>query len=315
MSSNHNIIRYSKEYFNDFINNNLVYKLNQQIITLVYNISEHVGDPEYIKTPKFTNVENKKPIKRNINLDCKWNTTRSTIPTTIIAKRQGIYACIDAIRKNLNKMTDNSYIIIKNNIVEQLKIIIGESKELIGDMNILGNELFFIASSNRFYSEIYANLYKELMNTYPFIEEIFKNKFDEFSSVFKTIEYVDPDTDYDKFCEINKMNEKRRALSSFYINLMINNTIEPFRVVNIIYDLNNYIIKLIDEQNNKNIVEELSEVVFIMIDKGKGMLKKNERWNEIHNQLKLISKIKANSKPSISNKTIFKFMDIIDQLR
>lgn len=315
MSSNDVVIRYSNEYFNDFINKNLVYKLNEQIISVVNSISEHVGDPEYIKTPKFATSDNKKPNRRNINLDYKWNTTRSTIPITNIAKRQGIYACIDAIRKNLNKMTDKTYIIIKNNIVEQLKIIIGESKELIDDMNILGNELFFIASSNRFYSEIYANLYKELMNTYPFIEEIFKNKFNEFSAVFKTIEYVDPDTDYDKFCDINKMNEKRRALSSFYINLMINNTIEPLRVVNIIYDLNNYIIKLIDEKNNKNIVEELTEVVFIMIDKGKERLKKNEKWNEIHNQLKLISKIKVNSKPSISNKTIFKFMDIIDQLK
>ena len=49
MSSNDKIIRYSKEYFNDFINNNLVYKFNNEIITLVNNISEQVGDPDYIK--------------------------------------------------------------------------------------------------------------------------------------------------------------------------------------------------------------------------------------------------------------------------
>ena len=45
-------------------------------------------------------------------------------------------------------------------------------------------------------------------------------------SLFETIEYCDPKKNYDKFCDINKANEKRKAMSLFIVNLMIIGIVE-----------------------------------------------------------------------------------------
>jgi hypothetical protein len=251
-------------------------------------------------------------------LDENWKANKNFQVTTIL-KKEGINAVIDCIRKHLNKITDKTYDSTKNSIIDELKKIVGDNKEsiseeILDELNKVGNALFAIASGNSFYSDMYAKLYKELMDEFPFMDIIFKKNFDEFSLVFKNVEYVDPEVDYDKFCDINKVNEKRRALSLFYTNLMKNNVIDPSKVISIILDLNDYMLRLIDEKNNKNVVEELSEVVFIMITKGHNHLKKHHKWDVVIQQILAITKMKSNSKPSISNKTIFKYMDIMDIL-
>jgi len=313
-----NTIRYTIDDFKNFMFDECLFKLSDETMTIIQTIADQVGDPEYIKTPQFPTRENgKKKMKQDSSssllLDESWKAIRN-FQTTTIVKKEGIYASIDAVRKHLNKMTDKTYDTTKTSIVDELKKIFGDDKENVNDelLDKLGNEFFAIASGNSFYSEMYAKLYKELMNEYPFMEIIFKKNFDEFSSVFKTVEYVDPEADYDKFCDINKMNEKRRALSSFYINLMKNKVIEINKVIPIILELNEYMFRLINEKDNKNVVEELSEVVFIMITKGHVMLKTNAKWEEILQQITTITKLKSNSKPSISSKTIFKYMDMMD---
>jgi hypothetical protein len=318
--SSSTMIRYNMDDFKNFMFDEYLFKLSDETLSVIQAIADQVGDPEYVKTPHFpTRDSGKKKMNSTLAsniLDENWKATRNFQITTIV-KKEGIYASIDSVRKHLNKMTDKTYDTIKSSIVDELNKIVGEDKEnvneeLLEEWNKLGNTLFSIASGNSFYSEMYAKLYKELMNEFPFMEHIFKKNFDEFSSVFKTVEYVDPEVDYDKFCDINKVNEKRRALSSFYINLMKNKVIENDKVINIILELNEYMFRLMDEKNNKNVVEELSEVVFIMITKGHTQLKTHLKWKEIVKQIGTITVLKSTSKPSISNKTIFKYMDMMD---
>ena len=323
-ASNTNLIRYSMDDFKNFMFEEYLFKLSDETMSLIQSIADQVGDPEYVKTPHFpTRDSNKKKITSNAisnALDENWKVARNFQVTTIV-KKEGIYASIDTVRKHLNKMTDKTYDTIKSSIVDELKKIVGEdekenvSEELLEEWNKLGNTLFAIASGNSFYSEMYAKLYKELMTEFPFMEQIFKKNFDEFSSVFKTVEYVDPEVDYDKFCDINKVNEKRRALSLFYINLMKNSVIECDKVINIILELNEYMFRLMNEKNNKNVVEELSEVAFIMITKGHVQFKKHKKWGELFNQIGMVTKLKATSKQSLSNKTIFKYMDMMDMVK
>jgi hypothetical protein len=325
--------RFTINEFKNFMFDEYIPKLSDETMNIIQKIADQVGDPEYVKTPQFISAmnENKRKNRQqqtNVNrqdnsmsqlLDENWKAIRNFHVTPIV-KKEGIRASIDSIRKNLNKMTDKTYDTIKLNIVEELNKIIGEENkekicdELLDEMNKVGNTIFAIASGNSFYSEIYAKLYKELMHEYPIMDIIFKKNFEEFSSVFKTVEYVDPEVDYDKFCDINKVNEKRRALSLFYINLMKNNVIDPLKVITIVSELNEYMFRLMEEKNNRNVVEELSEVVFIMITKGHTQFKSHPKWNEIIQQIASITKLKATSKPSISNKTIFKYMDIMDTL-
>ena len=96
--------------------------------------------------------------------------------------------------------------------------LVSENSE--SNLSIIGENIFDIASSNRYYSKIYADLYSDLSSKYNFITEQYLQNLNKFTELFNNIEYVDSNVNYDRFCEINKINEKRKSLASFYINLM-----------------------------------------------------------------------------------------------
>lgn len=278
--------------------------------------------------------------------DDDWEAIRK-FQATILAKKEGIDASIETIRVHLNKITDKTYETLKVLIVEEInKIISGAEEytpELIAELKKIGDAIFNIASSNGFYSKVYATLYKDLMSQFKFMRGIFETNYKGFNSLFKTIEYYDPNKDYDKFCQMNKDNEKRRSMCSFYINLMLQGIIAPKSILKIILGLQELMLEKIKMADATNIVEELSEVLFILITSSSEMFKSvvsnpnnkesvsnssdsssddealvvdtyvsPTKWEKIVANVNYISKLKQKSFPSISNKTIFKHMDIID---
>ena len=267
----------------------------------------------------------RKPYKERVQeiTDADWESIRQ-FQATIIAKKQGIEASIDQIRKHLNKMTTKTYETLKEQIITEIKSITADnnvdSPELLEELNKIGESLFTIASGNSFYSKLYAELYKDLMevfdtNGHTFMEVIFKNNFQKFRSLFDKIDYCSPDKDYDGFCNNTKTNEKRRALSLFYVNLMKLGALEEEQIIAIIKDLQNYMLDTIKKADSKDIVDELVEVIFILITNGNSTLCKNEEWENIMNLVKQISVMKNTAHPSITNKTIFKHMDILDTVQ
>ena len=315
------VIRYNKSDFDRVQMDGFVYTLSQEIIQIIQTIATQVGSPEYIKSPQFVKQEN---IKTNNNsggfrnkrgkeaTNDDWNSLRQ-FSTTVINKKEGIDASIDQIRKHLNKMTTKTYISLREKIVDEIKQISTTTNGVVtDDMNKIGEAIFNIASGNSFFSTMYAELFKELMEQFDFMRDIFVLNFDKFRSIFNTIEYCDPNKDYDKFCVNNKMNEQRRAISLFYVNLMLEDIIEPNKLITIINDLQNYMNTLVVEENNKSIVDELSEVLYILITNSYDMLKNEPQWQGIVDRVKQISELKPNAVPSISNKAIFKHMDMLD---
>jgi hypothetical protein len=185
----------------------------------------------------------------------------------------------------------------------------------------IGYSIFNIASSNSFYSELYARLFKSLMNDYDIFKKIFENNFKEFMNLFNTIEYVDSKKNYDKFCDYTKTNDKRRAMSLFVVNLMINEIIEKEEIVDIINQIQKLISSYICKAEKSNEVEELTENLYIIITKSKECLSHvasvQESWATIINNLEFVSILKPKMKeyPSITNKTIFKHMDILEEIK
>ena len=101
----------------------------------------------------------------------------------------------------------------------------------------------------------------------------------------------------------------------FYINLMLYDVIPPTKIISMINELQDDLLMLIKKENNVNIVEEMSELLYILIVYGNSMLKiVEEDWEEITNRVQFVSNIKNKSQPSISNKTIFKHMDILETI-
>ena len=67
-----------------------------------------------------------------------------------------------------------------------------------------------------------------------------------------------------------------------------------------------------DEENKKNQIEEIIENIYILIKDGFEVLIKTEYWDSLFEKVEAISGLKPKDKVSLSNKTIFKCMDIVD---
>ena len=133
-------------------------------------------------------------------------------------------------------------------------------------------------------------------------------------TLFDSIRYVNSEEDYDLFCNINLENEKRRALSSFFVHLMNNGTIEACEIMEIIISLRQTFIGHMDIGDKKNEVGEIAENICIIIRNGLSILQNEENWDELEEFIKMVSEISAREKAGVSTKTVFKFMDLYDEL-
>ena len=141
------------------------------------------------------------------------------------------------------------------------------------------------------------------------------NNLQEFMKLFDIIEYVSPDDDYDRFCELNIVNEKRKAMSMFLTNLMIEGVISRDQIIDIVTQIQEKISSFLDVEKKENHVEELTENNYIFITSGHHMLKSHEKWKTIIDTVTQYSKMKKDTHISISHKAIFKNMDILDLLK
>lgn len=321
------LIKFTLDDFERIKNNGFSYTLSPQTMSIIQALADQVGAPEYIKTPQFHKVEIKDGIQHNrkrrvgqkayeVN-DEDWDSVRS-FKTTLISKKEGIAAVIDQIRKHLNKMTDKTYCTLRDNIIKEIEGLAEgivdsmEDEEFIKEINKIGEALFTIASGNSFYSTMYAKLYKDLMEKFAFMKTIFEANFKNFNTLFNDFSYCDPNKDYDQFCHINKVNEKRRALSLFYVNLMKENLIHENEIVKILTQIQTSMLCSILETDKKNVVDEMTEIFYIIVVNGIDKINKLDEWSSIEAFIHKFAGFKPSSHPSITNKTIFKFMDILD---
>jgi hypothetical protein len=308
------------------------FKLPEETINIISNLALKVGSPSYVKTPVFqkrnNNLKTSSPVlndglpfkkKRGnksmeIINDGDWETLR-TFQATKIEQKVGLGAKLDVIRSYLNKMTDKNYVDLRNKIIETVEQIICDSCDN-EDLLKIGTNIFDIASTNRFYSKIYADLYSDLIEKYEVMRSIFQESFSSFLETFNNIQYVESSVDYDKFCDINKVNEKRKALSAFFINLMINKIIDKEQIILLIKTLIHQVKSFISYENKKNEVDEITENIFILYKKE--LFTESDFANHLVDDISIptfITKM-ANSKSkdylSLTNKSIFKFMDMIE---
>ena len=321
-------LKYSLDEVNEIMFQGFNYELPKNILDIISELSLQVGAPDYVKTPIFQKRENpmktenadkenhrKKKKNNEIINDADWETLRN-FQATKIEEKVGVDAKVDVIRTYLNKLSDKNYSDIRNKIIETIDTIFSDetNKE---DLLRVSNIIFEMASTNRFYSKIYAELYSELIKKYEMLRTIFEENLDKFTALFNTIEYIDPNVNYDKFCEINKTNEKRKSLASFYINLMINGIISQKKIKTITRNLLSQIYTFIDVDNKKNEVDELTENIAILYKKEMYEKDEGDDYEKISGYTisEIIDRI-ANSKvknhKSLTSKTLFKFMDMID---
>jgi len=285
------------------------------------NVFSKLESPVPIAVGKNTNELKKKRGNKGMEVSSeKWENTKP-FQTTKIEQKTGIDGEINEIRLYLNKLTDKTFLDIREKIIEKINSISfnPENSEKMGTM------LYEFCSTNKFYSRIFADIFAELASMYDWLKDIFNKNYDNIMEQYNNIKYVDSNKDYDGFCEMNKQNEKRRAITAFYVNLAINGFIKKNGVIKILINIITSIMNMINIIDKKNEVDELTEIVGILFNKellddsyedvnSKGdepeefyVLK-----NSIIGTISSLAKKKVKDYPSLSNKAIFKYMDLIE---
>ena len=323
------LLRYSLKEFENITFDGFNLTLPEGTVDIISRLALEVGSPSYVKTPVFQKRENvlkAAPVKKKgmgggsgggKETDEVWGRQKQTpeepFHATKIEQKVGIDAQIASIRLFLNKITDKNYIDSRNKIVEVVELLIAQniSDE---DFSMVGVAIFDIATNIRYYSKIYAELYSDLISKYEPMRRAFENSFSKFTELFDVIEYVDPDADYDKFCENNQVNEKRKSLSTFFVNLTLNGIITREQIIKIIHHLLTQVYVNISVENKKNEVNEMTEnLALLLYDKelllagadfeidGMTMKAVTER----------IATCDTKAYKSLTSKVKFKFMDIV----
>uniref|UniRef100_A0A6C0DC62 MIF4G domain-containing protein n=1 Tax=viral metagenome TaxID=1070528 RepID=A0A6C0DC62_9ZZZZ len=317
---------YNLDNYKNIIVSGYEYKLPETIINIISNLSNELG-VAFKENTKSNNLqeeytgENKKYLKRNFGNkrvkpvvdEEQWEKIKA-FKSTQIEQKEGIEKLINDVRVCLNKISNKNYETHRDTIIQYIKEII-ENKETDTELFKIKKSIFEIASTNKFYSELYALLYKDLINTFDCFKENIEPFINEYIDSIQNINYVDPKVDYDKYCDYNKENDKRKAMSAFIVNLSKNDIVEKNTVINKIIYLEELVLSYCDTENKTNELEEITENLFILITKSLSILINEPNWELVINNIKHLAQMKTKEHKSLSSRALFKFMDILDSIK
>ena len=304
---------YTLSDFKNKENSGNIPELESLVIEKINKLASRVGAPTYQKTPVFKRYTYSKKKKVNENITSNdWETIRNFKTTTLDKNMEGLEAQMDQIRSYLNKLTNENYDEISNEIKLVIKDIVDQDES--NYLSKIGVSIFEIGSANRFLSKVYVKLYKELIDTYPIMKNVCMSNFNSFNTLFETFDYCDAKENYDKFCDIMKQNEKRKALSKFLMICVEYNIIQIESMESIILDFIKKINKFIHLEDKENAVDEIVANLAIMLLSSISVFKKMKSHTKVFKEVEILSTLNVKKHPGLSNKTLFKFLDIVEEL-
>jgi hypothetical protein len=312
--------------------NNFTFEIDPNILKMVNYLTTQIGtsssltnttfdkkpSTQVIKTveDEYEQPSRKKKGNRAMEISGSedWESLRS-FQTTKIEQKTGIDAQIGQIRMHLNKINDASFLNMREQIIANIDEVIKLEPDLAILTEKVGTIIYDISANNKFYSKIYADLYAELVTKYGWLQPIFDANFEKFVSLFQNIVYVDPATNYDAFCEMNKMIISRKANSQFFVNLALNGFITKLSVVNILHQILITVSEMIHQDGKNDEVGELTDNVAILFNKTIMTAATSEHVIDKLTIAKFITKLakgKVKDYKSLPNRVIFKYMDLIE---
>lgn len=295
------ILRYSLEDINNIKNKGFTFKLTKDTQELIMELSKLVGSPNYIKTPIFQ--------KKKQDSEPDWDMLKQFKPTPKV-ERNDNEVLLQKIKGSLNKMTDKNYNSMSGEIMINLAKL--ENTELVEKVN---DTIFNIVSSNGFYSYIYASLFKELIessNSSDKFKERLESELANYISRYLDIIVINPNKDYDAFCEANKESERRKALTDFFVHLVKLNVVDVEEIISIQNKLCDLILEHKFDEEHKQTIIEISENMYVIMKTGRQLFKDSGHLKLMNDKITAIYNLNVKQHPGLSNKACFKFMDIID---
>jgi len=253
-------------------------------------------------------------------MEDQWEPLPKLKATVIPIAREGIDKLLSELRNHLNKISTKTYENLKTNIMNTIREIMGnygdeKTEEQVVDIQKIVNFIFETGCANKFYSELYANLYKELIEAYPIFQEVIGPFIEKYIESIHEVKVVDQNKDYDGFCENNKKNDKRRATSTFIMNLYANGILDAAVILDIFSQFQTIAIGYIEDASKTSEVEEITENIFLMVSMGAILLKDEPVWKStVLPNIHMFASFKMKEKPGLSSRTIFKYKDLVEKV-
>jgi len=306
------------ENYNSIVYSNFTYKLPEVELNIIKNLIKELGvtttpTQETVNDDKYKYKRSSSNKKYSNKADDSWEKAKPFVATKI-EKKEGLDKMVNNVRICLNKMSNKNYE-AQRDLINQHISEINAMDETNANVKRIIKELFEVATTNKFYSEMYAMLYKELLEQYDYINVILEDFIVQYTESVLLIEYVDSNTDYDKYCDNNKLNDKRKGMAMFIVNLMKKEVINSDKLLYIINYLQGLILKYVNEDNKTFCVEEMTENLFILVTSSASVLKNDLGWKIIVENITYVSQLKVKEHKSLSSRAVFKNMDILDNLR
>ena len=318
--------KYSLTEINDIAFNGFICIIPPETMNLITDLNNKVCSSSYVKTPVFnkrTNLSssiktNIKPIiskNKKINItevfnDDDWDLLNS-FEVTKIDQKEGFENIVVSIRSQLNMLTQTTFIEKFNSIVEIIDKL--NEEEIIK----ISHVIFDIVYSNKFYSEIYAKLFSQLIFKYSIFMNTLNEKLEKYLDNFMVNENIDLN-DYDVLCKINKENEKIESLSLFIVQLVKHNILRNEYISLIIKELFHILFINIHDEEQKLLIDKVILNICILYDK---VFLKNEYYKmndkDITFQdiiLNIINNVNKKKYKGLTNKSksLFKLMDLLN---
>lgn len=317
---------YTMEDYNQFLHSNVEYKLPEIEANIIKNLIKELGVAFVQEKDTLTDEKNKykRLPKKQLHkrMEDSWEKTKPFLATKI-EKKEGFEKTLTDVRGCFNKLSNKNYEAQSDIIMQHITALQNDKDNENSNENDNANEninkiikaLFDTAGTNKFYSDIYAILYKEICERFPQIANLHETLIARYMESLTEIEYIDSNIDYDKYCDNNKTNDKRKGTATFIVNLMKKNIVEKIKITEIILKMQEYIFTYVDEPNNIYNVEEITENIYTLITGIGSELEQEPNWKLIMENVTLFSQMKVKEHTSLSSRTIFKYMDILDNLQ
>jgi hypothetical protein len=319
--------QYEIRDFDEIRENGFSIVLPEATLKMINMISEQVGSLGYVKTPAFH-----KKMKKNGKNDKHdaSHTGRAIDPALLEKYTFKSYAVKEAKDVNaiethtteimtcLNKIAPKSFDMMSEKITGHMESIIEISDDKDEDPFVkVCTYIFDYATTNKMGVALYARLYVGLMEKFPILTGIFKKKFSNYLTMFNKVENNNNNLeDYDYFCKITAINQKRRSFSLFIIELYKNGVVDIDKIVSIIISLQSDLVYSVNWNNETTKCEEISENVYIFIANMCPELMKHASWSVILGNISTIKDTKVGGDAiSMTNKIKFKHMDMNDVIK
>ena len=260
--------------------------------------------------------------------DSDWELMRS-FKATKIETKTGIEKTVNDIRVALNKMSSANYEKQKDAVLEYVNGYFDGGEVTDEDTRRISKAIFEIASTNKFYSEIYARLYGELIGTLTYEDKsspdniaqntAFRVLLDEFVERFTDMTdapvYVDPDKDYDGFCVYSKACDTRKSTSTFLVNCFKIGLVTSDQINTILRVFLEYVNVNKKEDGYSKLIEEVIENVYIIATLCQEELSGTTEWKtRVLNAVKELVAEKNEGYASFSSRASFKCMDLLQKI-